>query len=224
MRDIARPCSAKIKPCLPGRRWHRRRRSKLRSVLHERRRGTGRKRREDWNDCNQRDAWARQWPRPDPDHGCKTMTRDDAPTAYRHTPPPTPQNSPADRGRTAAAISLVQGRLRNCLGVMVLPHRVFCLKNMLKFNRSGPKGPVSLTVRSPGYSLVTHLPLVKLPRSFAISRQTGRSSPLLAKRNFSGAGNLANPVAPATSDLTLRLNFSFGAAFAAAARGCRRSR
>jgi hypothetical protein len=126
-RDFGRPCSAKIKPRVPGRHWRRRRklrrRSKLILILNERRWRAGRKCPEDRNDRGERDEWAHQWPRPDPDHGCKTMTRDDAPTAYRHTPPPTVQNSPADRGRTAAAISLVQGRLRNCLGVMVLPHR-----------------------------------------------------------------------------------------------------
>ena len=141
MRDVTERYSTKIQRCLPARR--RRRRNKLRFVLNERGWRAGRKRGEDRNDRNQRDEWARQWPRSDRDHGCKTITRDDAPTAHRHTPPPTVQNSPADRGRTAAAISLVQGRLRNCLGVMVLPHRVFCLKNLLKIRRAQPKGPVS---------------------------------------------------------------------------------
>jgi len=143
MRDVTGRCSAKIQRCVPGRRWRRRRRSKLRFVLNERRWCAGRKRREDRNNRSQRDEWARQWPRPDRDHGCKTITTDDAPTAHRHTPPPTVPNPPGDRGRTAAAISLVQGRLRNCLGVMVLPHRGVLPKNMLKFNRAGPKGPIS---------------------------------------------------------------------------------
>jgi hypothetical protein len=156
MRDIARPCSAKIKPRLPGRRWHRRRRSKLRSVLNERRRGTGRKRREDRNDCNQRDKWVRQWPRPARDHGCKRITTNDAPTAHRHTPPPTPQNSPADRGRTAAAISLVQGWLRNCLGVILLPHRGVLLDKRAEIRSRPAKRPGPLHLLE--LSGVTHLP------------------------------------------------------------------
>src|SRR5690242_10176080 len=122
MRDAARPCSAKIKRRLPGRRWHRRRRSKLRFVLNERGWRAGRKRREDRNDRGERDEWAHQWPRPDPDHGCKTMTTDDVPTAYRHTPPPTLLNPSADRGRTAAVIGRGEGRPRYCRGVMLLPH------------------------------------------------------------------------------------------------------
>src|SRR6516162_6093815 len=125
-RDLGRPCSAKIKPRVSGRHWRRRWRSKLRRrsklILNERRWRAGRKRREDRNDRHQRDGWARQWSRSDRDHGCKTVTTDDAPTAYRHTPPPTVQSPPADRGKTAAAISLGQGWLRNCLGVMLWPH------------------------------------------------------------------------------------------------------
>jgi hypothetical protein len=135
-RNVARRCSAKIKPRVPGRCWRRRRRGKLRSVLNKRGWCAGCKGREDRNDRSERDVWARQWPRPDRDHGCKTITTDDAPTAHRHTPPPTLPNSAADHGRTAAAISLVQGRLRNCLGVMVLPHRGVLLEKRTEIQSS----------------------------------------------------------------------------------------
>lgn len=115
-RDVTGPCTAKIQCCLPGRHWHWRPRSELRSVLNERRWGTGRKRREDRNDRSERDEWARQWPRPDRDHGCKTMTTDDVPTAYRHTPPPNEpkfaSRSRQNRGRNQSSKGPVTELLR----------------------------------------------------------------------------------------------------------------
>ena len=135
-RDAARPCSAKIKRRLPGRRRRHCRRSKLRFVLNEWRRGASGKRREDRNDRGERQQRRRVSLRSIRDHSCETIITGCAPPADRHTPPPTVQNSPADRGRTAAAISLVRGRLRNCLGVMVLPHRDVLLKKSAEIQSS----------------------------------------------------------------------------------------
>jgi hypothetical protein len=58
------------------------------------------------------------------------MTTDDAPTAHRHIPPPTVQNFPPQPFKIRQPIGaeprpqsgLVQGWLRICSGVMVLPH------------------------------------------------------------------------------------------------------
>ena len=130
-------CSAEMKRCLPGRRWCRRRRerTKLGFVLNERRWGTSRKRREDRNDRHERHKRWRVSLRSARDHGRKTITTDYTPPAHRHAPPPTLPNPTADHGRTAAAISLVQGWLRNCLGVMVLPHARFSAEKRTEIGR-----------------------------------------------------------------------------------------
>src|SRR5262249_34183639 len=104
-RDVAGRYSAKIKPRLSGRHWRRRSKLRWRSklVLNERRWRAGRKCPEDRNDRNQRDKWARRWPRLDRDHGWKPITTDSAPTTHRHAPPPTVYKSASRSGQNDGA-------------------------------------------------------------------------------------------------------------------------